>query len=171
MSSAPHHEVHKLYNIHHGWLVEWLRRRLGCVHHAHDLAQDTFVRVLDKPLVVQGVHEPRAFLSRIAHGLMVDQFRRRAIEQAYLEALQHLPTRHMESAEERMMNIEALMRIDAMFAGLNPNIRTAFLLSRLHGMTYPDIARQMNVSLRSVEGYMAKAIGHLLANARQDTLG
>jgi RNA polymerase sigma-70 factor (ECF subfamily) len=102
---------------------------------------------------------------------MVDQFRRRAIEQAYLEELQHLPTRHMESSEERMMNLEALMRIDAMFAGLNPNIRTAFLLSRLHGMTYPDIAREMNVSLRSVEVYMAKAISHLLANARQDTLG
>lgn len=165
MSSAPHTEVYKLYHMHHGWLVQWLRRRLGCIHHAHDLAQDTFVRVLDKP-GMESLREPKALLSHIAHGLMVDQFRRRDIEHAYREALSVRHQGHVESAEDRMQTIETLMQLDALFDGLHPNIRTAFLLSRLHGMTYPEIAKEMGVSQRSVEEYMAKAMRRLLAHSR-----
>lgn len=36
--------VHTLYAEHHPWLCCWLRNKLGCVEHAGDLAQDTFIR-------------------------------------------------------------------------------------------------------------------------------
>ncbi|WP_416390945.1 sigma factor [Alloalcanivorax xenomutans] len=35
-----------LYSDHHGWLLGWLRKKLGCSQHAADMAHDTFVRVL-----------------------------------------------------------------------------------------------------------------------------
>jgi RNA polymerase sigma-19 factor, ECF subfamily len=126
---------------------------------------------MDKPLIAESLHEPKAFLTQVAHGLMVDQFRRRDIEQAYMQTLAYLPVQHIESAEEHLLNIEALMRIEAMFAGLHPHVRTTFLLSRLHGMTYPEIAKEMRVSLRSVENYMAKAIRQLMANANIASAG
>jgi RNA polymerase sigma-70 factor (ECF subfamily) len=42
-------------------------------------------------------------------------------------------------------------------------ISSAFLLSRLEGLSYPEIARQLGVCLSSVEKYMATAIRHCLA--------
>ena len=39
-------ECGALYAEHHRWLLGWLRQRLGCLHDAADLAQDTFIRVL-----------------------------------------------------------------------------------------------------------------------------
>lgn len=160
-------EVHVLYRAHHGWLVNWLRRRIGCIDNAHDLAQDTFVRVIDKSIGFAQVNEPRAFLTTIAHGLMVDHVRRKELEQAYLLAIAHLPQRLDSSPEERLVIIEALLHIDRLFSGLKPNVRNVFLLSRLEGMTYPEIATKLGVSLRTVESHMADALRHLIAQQHE----
>jgi RNA polymerase sigma-70 factor (ECF subfamily) len=74
--------VGDLYASHEGWLQSWLRQRLGSAFDAADLAHDTFVRVLLKRRieVEEGLKTPRAYLSTIAHGLVVDLWRRRALE-------------------------------------------------------------------------------------------
>src|SRR5256885_14470663 len=43
---APADPVHTLYVEHHGWLQGWLRRKLGNVFEASDIAHDTFVNVI-----------------------------------------------------------------------------------------------------------------------------
>lgn len=68
------HPVHTLYSHHHGWLQAWLRRRLGCADDAADLAQDTFMRLLGRPvqalapeaLAPEALREPRAYLTTLA---------------------------------------------------------------------------------------------------------
>ena len=166
MSQSPpnptllHADVQNLYSDHHGWLVNWLRRRLRDTDNAADLAQDTFLYVLGKPEQVTHLREPRAWLSTIAKGLLIDRFRRHKVEQAYLQALAHLPEQQMPAPEERLILLETLTRIDALLDGLKPNVRTAFLLSRLEGFGYQAIAERLGVSLSSVEKYMATAIRH-----------
>jgi RNA polymerase sigma factor (sigma-70 family) len=163
-------EVHALYRSHHGWLVNWLRRRLGCVHNANDLAQDTFLRVIDKSTSFAQIKEPRAFLSTIAHGLMVDHIRKKELEQAYLQAIAYLPKQLVSSPEDRLVIIEALLHIDSLFKGLKPNVRNVFLLSRLEGLTYLEIAANLGVSLRTVESHMAEALRHLLTKQHTHAL-
>jgi RNA polymerase sigma-70 factor (ECF subfamily) len=164
MAAAPTpNDIALLYSDHHGWLVGWLRRRLGNPCDAADLAQDTFVRVLGRPQSLHGVREPRAWLTTIAHGLVVDHTRRAALERACLDAIASLPEPLGPPAEERHLLIESLVRIDNLLAGLPAKARSAFLLSRLEGLSYPEIARQLGVCLSSVEKYMATAIRHCLA--------
>jgi RNA polymerase sigma-70 factor (ECF subfamily) len=162
MSAAefvPPHEVQSLYSNHHGWLQGWLRRKLGCPHNAADLAQDTFVRVLGKKEPVAAA-EPRAYLATIANGLVVDFHRRRALERAYLETLAALPEPQSPSLEERAIVLEALTAIDAMLDGMKPAIRQAFILSQLEGLTYAQIAQRLQVTVRTVNNYMLKALEH-----------
>ncbi|WP_198089204.1 sigma-70 family RNA polymerase sigma factor [Variovorax sp. E3] len=155
--------VETLYGEHHGWLVGWLRRKLGHAGDAADLAQDTFLRVLGRPREVTEVREPRAWLTTIAHGLVVDHVRRRTLERACLEAIAALPEQQAPSPETQLLLVEALVRIDTMLDGLQPKARSAFLLSRLDGLGHAEIAQRLNVSLSSVEKYMATAIRHCLA--------
>jgi DNA-directed RNA polymerase specialized sigma24 family protein len=61
---AHQHAVHTLYEDHHPWLCGWLRKKLGCVDHAADLAQDTFIRVLIQRKAAE-LREPRAYLSEV----------------------------------------------------------------------------------------------------------
>jgi len=154
--SAPH-AVDTLYRSHHAWLTSWLRRRLRDDHDAADLAQDTFVRLMaarDTP----GLREPRAFLTRIAHGLVVNLWRRRELEQAYLQALAQRPEGTTPSPERRALVLEALLQIDAMLHRLPARAREAFLLSQLGGHTYADIALRLEVSERMVKKYMSQVM-------------
>lgn len=141
-----------LYRAHHGWLHGWLRRQLGCSHQAADLAQDTFLRLLGRRSADLG--EPRALLTHIAKGLVVDHWRRQAVEQAYLEVLARLPEAQAPSPETRLLVLEALCRVDAMLAELPPRTREIFLLSQLDGLTYGAIAERLGTSLITVKRHM-----------------
>jgi RNA polymerase sigma-70 factor (ECF subfamily) len=155
-------EIECLYSDHHGWLCGWLRKKLGCAHNAADLAHDTFVRVMAAHNPV-ALREPRAYLTTIAKGLVVDHWRRQRLEQAYLEAIAALPESQVPSPEFRLLILETLARIDAMLDGLQPKARAAFLLSRLEGLGHSEIARQLGVSVSSVEKYMIAAMRHCIA--------
>ena len=153
------HAVHALYNDHQGWLHGWLRSKLGNTWDAADLVHDTFVKVLLKD-EWSFIREPRAYLTTIAHGLMVNSLRRKDLERAYLEAIAHLPEDEYPSPETRALVLETLLDIDAMLDGLAPNVRHAFLLLQLEGLRHAEIAERLGVSVSSVRQYIAKAIQH-----------
>lgn len=155
--------MHQFYAEHHGWLRTWLRRRLGCSHSAADLAQDTFVRVLLRPQVLQTLREPRAYLSTLAKGVVSEHWRRQALERAYLEALAALPEPLAMPPEERLELLQTLDEIDAMLDGLAPKAREAFVLSQLEGLTYAAIAERLQTSERTVKRYMQQGFERCLA--------
>lgn len=162
MSSADfalHDKLTGLYREHHQWLTGWLRRRVRCRDQAQDLAQDTFVRVL-RARSATDIREPRDYLSTIAKGLVIDWYRKRALERAYLDVLAMLLEAEMPSLEAQSVWLEALAEIDRMLDGLNPRVRKVFLLSQLDGFTYAEIAARLGVSKRTINSDMALAMMH-----------
>lgn len=149
-------DIAGLYHGHHRWLLGWLRRRTDNAELAADLAQDTFVRVLVARRAFF-LDEARTLLATIARGLVIDHFRRSALEAAFLDMLAQLPEQHVPSPEARLMVLETLNEIDAMLAALPPKVRSAFLMSQLDGLGYAEIARRLEVSLSSVQQYMTRA--------------
>lgn len=160
LTPAARADIQALYVDHHAWLLDWLRKRLRHGDSAADLAQDTFVHLLGRPQQVEQLRQPRAWLSTVARGLLVDRVRRQRVERAWLETVAHLPEAEDISPETRLILLQTLERIDALLDGLAPKVRTAFLMSRLEGMGYKDIAERLEVSVSSVEKYMASAIRH-----------
>ena len=157
--TAPHAGLDLLYREHSGWLRGWLRQRLNNSADAADLAQDTFVRVL-LARATGNLREPRHYLATIARGLVIDLYRRRSLEQAYLEALANVPQAVQPSLEEQALMLEALLEIDRMLDGLGSRVRQTFILSQCEGLTYPQIAKRLGLSLRTVNNHMAKAMEH-----------
>jgi RNA polymerase sigma-70 factor (ECF subfamily) len=96
----------------------------------------------------------------IAKGLLIDLFRRRSLEQSYLEALAAMPEWQQPSLEEQAILLQALMEIDRLLQGLGTKVKQAFILSQFDGLTYPQIAERLNISTRTVNNYMAKAMEH-----------
>ncbi|WP_371232726.1 RNA polymerase sigma factor [Pseudomonas sp. QE6] len=146
-----------LYRDHRDWLTAWLNRSLGCVQRAEDLSQDTFVRVLGRR-ELPSLREPRAFLVTIAKGLLVDHWRRVALEQTYLEELHHLPEAVQPSAEEHCLILADLREIDRLLGSLSTRARRAFLLNRLDGLGHAEIAELLGVSVPRVRQYIAQGL-------------
>lgn len=151
--------VQNLYSAHHGWLHTWLRHRLGNAADAADVAQDTFMRLLQRREHLQ-IQQPRAFLRTVARGLIIDHWRREELHKAYLEALALVPEANTPDVETRELLLELLERIAKMLDGLKPKVRTAFSLAQCEGLRHQEIAQQMGVSVRTVERYIADALYH-----------
>lgn len=147
-----------LYQDHHRWLVNWLGGKLSNPSDAADLAHDTFVRILQSRLGAHTIQNPRGYISTVAHGLVVDLWRRRALEQAYLEVLAVLPAEQVPSLEMQAVVKDSLMEIDRMLDGMGAKVKQVFLLSIFGEMSYPDIAKRIGVSPRTVSNYLAKAM-------------
>ena len=154
--------ITELYCEHHGWLFGWLRRKLGCAQNAADLAQDTFTRILNARESVATLREPRAFLSTTARRLIIDQVRRKQIENAYLQelALTAQALEGFQSPEQILTTLEALEQIAFILEGIQDKVRQAFVLYYLDGLTQSQIARQLQLSDRTVRKYLIQALLH-----------
>ncbi|MFW8188700.1 sigma factor, partial [Klebsiella pneumoniae] len=85
---------------------------------ADDVAQDTFVRIMAGESLLT-IRDPKSFLCTIAKRVMIDLFRRNALERAWLDMLSQLPPELSPSPELRQSQLELLQQIDAMLDGLN----------------------------------------------------
>lgn len=150
--------VTQIYRDHHSWLNNWLKRKLGNGLDAADLAQDTFVRLLKSSVVTSLGNEPRAFLTHIAKGLIVDHWRRHDVEQAYLAAIAHLPLATAPSPETRLLVIETLLQIEAMLTSLPARTREIFLLAQLDQLTLVQIAERVDMPVITVRRHIQKAL-------------
>lgn len=142
-------EPEELYRDHADWLASTLRRRFG-PEAAEDVAQETWLRLLASDAASR-VRSPRAFLLRIAANLMIDRRRRRARrpEAATADA----PAGAAQGADQ--LELLALKQI---VLGLPAPLRDVFVLSRYEGMTYQSIAAHLNISVKTVEWRMSRAL-------------
>ncbi|MBT2338570.1 MULTISPECIES: sigma-70 family RNA polymerase sigma factor [Pseudomonas] len=149
--------IERIYEQHHSWLYGWLRGKLQNACDAADVAHDTFVRILGARNAMQ-IREPRDYLATVARGLVIDRYRRQAIEAAYLESLSARPEPTAISEEDKALIIETLVSVDKALAGLGTRTRRIFMLSQIGGLTYQQIAGQLKVSLTTVKKHMVRAL-------------
>jgi len=162
--------VDTLYIDHHSWLRAWLQRRLGNAADAADLAHEAFLRLIIKP-ASRGFHSPleaRAYLRSMAQGMCINLWRRREIEQAWLDTLAAQPEDFAPSAERQAIVLEALHEIATLLQGLSAKAAQAFLMSTVCGMTALEVGNELGVSSRMVRKYVAQAMLRCMqAQARQ----
>lgn len=144
-----------LFRSHSRDLSKFARRRVG-FQEAEDIVQDTYLRLLGEGNVSDLEH-PRSYLFRVASNLIVDMRRKTRVRSDHhvdgvdFDHMNHnlngMPTSHT-------IDIIILKRCVAI---LPPLCRSVFLLHKCYGLTYPEIAARLNISLRTVNRSMFKA--------------
>ncbi|MDD1967410.1 sigma-70 family RNA polymerase sigma factor [Pseudomonas putida] len=152
---AHRHTLGELFQSHYRWLCERLSRLDGH-DSAQDIASETFAQLLASPSVVP-IREPRALLITIARRLVWQRWRRRDLERDFLQGLAIDDLQPGDSPEELAATLQGLALIERRLNRLPAKVRTTFMLARGDGLTYPEIARHLGISMRSVSSYMQKA--------------
>lgn len=151
--------------------MDWVRnhiRRLHCVlrrrgwqrHDAEDVIQDAFLRM--QAFCNEGgeVRNSEAFLVRTAINLAVNSRTREPVHSSLAEhEEQPWQTLNFAPAPEDILTAEeSLERVMALLETLTSRTREIFLLRYVDGYTYPQIARQLNISVSAIEKHMARAM-------------
>jgi len=148
------------FREHHAALVQFLRRRVGNEADARDIAQETYLRVL-RYRENQDLDSLKALLFRIATNLVLMRARtarthRWLHHQAVDEELV-LPAND-PSVEQQVASEQQLDQLMSAIKRLPPKCQQAFVLSRFHDKSYPEIARLCGISVKMVEKHIAKAL-------------
>ena len=159
--SRRRRSLDELYRSQAPRLRRFFSRKTGNVE-ADDLVQDAFARYADRlDRDLEHVEEPEAYLTTVAVNLLRNRVKlavRRAETQHEAfddeRTLGCDPTVHLEQRDE-------LRRLDAAVQRLRPRTREVFLLKRVEGMTYIQIAEQVGMSVKGVKKQMAKALFEL----------
>lgn len=137
----------EIYRSHSHWLIRFLRRRFGR-QEAEDLAQETYLRLFASKA---DLHNPRAFLAKVALNAARDQIRRRAVRPILVSADATDPASVAASQSETVLLKQAVL-------ALPPRLQEVFVLSRFAGLTYEEIANRLGIAVKTVEGRMTRAL-------------
>lgn len=152
--------VTRLFREHNQALVSLLTLQLRSVQDAKEVAQESYVRLLqlDRPGAASLL---RAYLFRIASNLAVDRLRQRNVRYrsaAAVEAelFEELTVR--DDPERRTLAAEELRFVNRCLEELSPSCQRAFYLHRVQCMAVSDIAAELGVTERMVRHHLTRAL-------------
>lgn len=148
----------------HGSLLSFLRQRLRVADDASDVAQETYIRMMQYE-GSREVQSPSSLLFRIAINVANDLGRaeqvRHVADRCDIDALEM--DSGIATPERQVASCQDLDLIYRTIEQLPQKCRQVFLLSRFHGMTYPQIAAHCGISVKMVEKHISRALAVCVA--------
>jgi RNA polymerase sigma-70 factor (ECF subfamily) len=136
---------------------------------AEDLAQDTFVKVLNHIDRYRPEFKFSSWVFKIANNVAIDHLRRRQLDTVSIEGSPHAATAaeaeasaldvrsRGESPLEEIESRELGTAIERAIAALRPEYRACILLRHVEGRSYEEIAATLDLPLGTVKTYIHRA--------------
>lgn len=140
---------------------------------AEDLAQETFVKVLNAIESYRPEYKFSSWIFKIANNAAIDHLRRRSLDTLSLDGSPHAESAEAieattlqigdgaESPLEEVANRELGGLIETAIARLRPEYRNCILLRHVEGRPYEEIAEILDLPLGTVKTYIHRARNEL----------
>lgn len=146
------------------WLTRFFRRRVRDEAEVEDMVQDVFARIVARDSA-EPIEHLGGYILKTASSVFADWSRRRSSRGAGLQVVFDGDQHGGDGIDpERILDAkQALQVATAALLGLPERTRTVFILRRLEGRRFQDIAAHLGISVSAVEKHMVRAIHHLSA--------
>ena len=136
---------------------------------AEDLAQDSFIKVLNNIDKYRPEFKLSSWLFKIANNVTIDHLRRRQLDTISMDGSPHASTAadvestrfdiasSDENALDEMESKELGSAIERAIASLRPEYRSCILLRHVEGRSYEEIAATLDLPLGTVKTYIHRA--------------
>ena len=147
-----------------GALTRYFQRRLPNTHEVEDLVQEVFLRIVRRG-DSQDLDRFEGYVFQTAASVIKDRFRRRRtrMSDSHVTFEPDLHGQADVSPEQTVLAREALRSTTRAIMALPERTRTIFVLRRLEGLSHPEIARRLGLSLSTVEKHIQRAAKQLLS--------
>jgi RNA polymerase sigma factor (sigma-70 family) len=117
-----------------------------------DLRQEATLRAIESGAAIR---HPRAFFSRVARNIAIDEARKLKVRGGAALEIDALPDHLTPWIGPDQ---EALLLMKQVILGLPELYRDVFILSRFHGLSYQEIAAERGLTVKAVEYRMSRAL-------------
>ena len=121
---------------------------------SEEMAQQTMVKVWEQREKIILTTSLKSYLYKVSYNEYLMYLRTKSkfpnIEDAVIEAIDEI--------EDEQDNQILLDKIRKEIDNLPPKCREVFILSKINGMKYKEIAEQLNISTKTIESHMTKAL-------------
>lgn len=157
--SAAFDALHRTYNAS---LLRYFGRRVSEPSVAEDLTQQVFERLLRRG-EIESIDHLNGYVFQTARSVFADYLRSRSSHHAGAhESFQESLHGDVDfSPEHVLVKRERLARVIELLQVLPERTRVIFVLRRLEGVKYRDIATELGISVSAVEKHMERAVAHL----------
>jgi len=162
---SPVHEwIERAFREHYAELCTFVAGLVGSEEGAEDVVQDVFLtiwRAPDRWLEAGDALRPMLFVA--ARNRALDVLRRRRVRERYVERVALRVVPGPAGPDEVLAQREIERAFDEAVAGLSARVREIYLLHRMEGLTYREIAERLGISVKTVEAQMGRALKALRA--------
>lgn len=157
-AAAPRQElVERLFREHNESLLRFLAMRLHSHQEAKEVAQEAYVKLLNLDQS-QAISYQRAFLFKTAANLAIDRLRGRDRRERARETGLFDELREAHTPEHEALVAQEVEHLQKLIAQLPAKCRQAFLLYKIEGLEFSEVAARMSLSERMVRDYVVRAI-------------
>jgi RNA polymerase sigma-70 factor (ECF subfamily) len=146
-------------------LKRFFERRLRDRADAEDLAQEVLLRLTRQHSLVRQTRPAYIFLT--ARSVLLDRVRRNRVrERGDLHESGELAL-EVPSAERVCSAQERVVRVEKLLEALTPRARQVFMMHRVEGLAYTEIAQALGITMSTVEKHMSAALRFLVHHANE----
>ena len=120
---------------------------------AKDFVQDVFTKLWQNRTNLNPKLSIKAYLFRMANNLLIDYYRKKQTQTVYQE-----DNFSYEPSENPFETYDVEEGVNKALSELPENLRAVFTMNRFDGLKYAEIADSMNISIKTVESRMSKAL-------------
>lgn len=137
--------------------------------YAEDAVQEALIKLWEKRKTLKKDGSVSGFLHRVAYNEFVNICRKRKGLEKTIDAIKYQA--YQESVEEDEGNLEDKIRlIQEVIAELPEKRKEIFLMCKQQGKSYKEVAEELQISVKTVENQMSKALSFLRENIDYETL-
>lgn len=125
---------------------------------AEEIVQSTFLQVWEKREVLEIRTGVRPYLYAMVRNACLNVIKHEKVKQQHIAVEMAMGERSVESVSRSVMASELESKIYHAMEALPEQCRLVFKLSRFEELKYSEIAEQLNISIKTVENHMGKAL-------------
>jgi len=147
--------LQELFRVHYAGVCRTVYRLVQDYHLAQDLAQNVFVRVWEKRREIRVHTSWGAYLNQMAVREGLAHIRK----VHRIDVREEIPEQtDLRTPDEGLLHGDLKHHYQHALQALPVQCRAVFQLSRQEGLTYPEIAKELDISVKTVENHMGKAL-------------
>lgn len=151
----------RLYDRYASPLFHYCSARISSKELSEEIVQEIFVSLWANRSKIFINKSVKAYLFKSCQYKILSYMRSDRVRRHYMAVFARFSSQPTNVTEEQINLMSLKDSIEMILDGLPDKCQTAFRLSRVEYLPIHHIAKKMNISKRTVENYLSKALKHL----------